>query len=351
MQYSVIIPCYKCKTTLEKTIASIQKCGLTDFEIILVDDGSPDDTPALCDRLEAEQRNVRVFHQPNGGVSSARNHGLSEAKGDYVWFFDSDDLVDPGSMTRAAQIIEEHTPDMLIFGMRFEYYTQRGKIYQQLDLFYDEEGAFSHVELTPLYEELFHCNALSSVCNKLIRRELVIQQRLSFDESLFAMEDFHFALAALEHCKMVYLLPVVIYRYIHRQKKTGKESGSAFSRAAKIEDPAEYIKPFGHLLSEHPKLLLELYFMLLRQKLSTQKPDEMEQTARLFAASEFASEPYASQYTGSQRALAEQLREGKSVELYQQMEKARRRQKMVSMVKVSALYRAIKGTEPKKVRF
>ena len=54
MKYSVIIPAYKCESTLENTVASIQKCGLTDFEIVLVDDGSPDGTPALCDRLAAE---------------------------------------------------------------------------------------------------------------------------------------------------------------------------------------------------------------------------------------------------------------------------------------------------------
>ena len=120
MNYSVIVPCYNAAATLQKTVDSIQKCGLTDFEILLIDDGSGDDTPALCDRLAAEHNNIRTIHQPNAGVSAARNRGIEEAKGDYIWFFDSDDLVDAGSMTRAAQIISEQKPDMLMFGMIYK---------------------------------------------------------------------------------------------------------------------------------------------------------------------------------------------------------------------------------------
>lgn len=348
MQYSVIIPGYNCEATLEKTVGSILKCGLQDFEILLVDDGSKDGTPALCDRLAAEHDNIRVFHQPNGGVSSARNRGLEEARGEYVWFFDCDDLVDPGSMERAAQIVNEKQPDMLIFGMRFEYYTKSGKIFQQLDLVYDGEGLYSREELIPLYEELFHCNALSSVCNKLFRRERL--QRVCFDERLFAMEDFHFVLTALERCETVYLLPSVIYRYLHRPPKTGRK-GRVVSRAARIRNIASYIQPFEPLLSEHPALLLELYFMLLRQKIGAQMPEEIEKTAQQFSVSKYAAEPYVSLYTDAQKALAEQLRKGRCLELYQRMEKARRRQRMVGLVKESALYRAIKGTEPKKARF
>lgn len=349
MKYSVIIPCYKCEATLKKTVASIQACGLTDFEIILVDDGSPDGTPALCDRLAAEHGNVRCFHQTNGGVSSARNHGLAEAVGDYVWFFDSDDLVDPGSMTCAEQIIDEYTPDMLIFGMRFEYYTAKGTLYQQLDLVYEEEGVFSRDELTPLYEELFHCNSLSSACNKLIRRELMLQEKIHFDEKLFAMEDFHFALAAIEKCKSIYLLPSVIYRYVHQQEN--KSSAHTNTRASRIEDIATYIVPFEPLLNHHPKLLLELFFMLLRQKLDTQKPREIEKTALQFLQSKYSTEPFVDYYTSDQRLLAEQLRENRCSELFAEMKQLRRRRKLVGFVKQSAIYRVFKGTEPRKARF
>ena len=348
MEYSVIIPAYKCEATLEATVSSIQKCGLSDFEIILVDDGSPDGTPELCDRLALEYDNVRSFHQCNGGVSSARNHGLREAKGNYIWFFDSDDLVDPRSMESAARIIEEHEPDMLIFGMRFEYYTGRGKLFQQLDLVFDGEGNFSRAELLPLYEELFHCNALSSACNKLIRRELLRKNRICFDEDLFLMEDFHFVLATLNYCESVYLHPKVIYRYLQINHPKLTNTGN---RAAKIENLSEYITPFEPLLLNHPALLLELYFMLLRQKLSVQKKNEIKQTAQHFSESKFALEPYVSLYTNSQRRLAEQLCSGNYTELYQQMAKAHRRQSIVGLLKQSTLYRVVRGTEPIKARF
>lgn len=351
MKYSVIIPCYKCESTIVKTVSSIQVCGLTDFEIILVDDGSPDGTPALCDRLASEQENIRVFHQPNGGVSSARNRGLSEAYGDYVWFFDSDDLVDPGSMVRAARIIEEQCPDMLIFGMRFEYYTPGGRAFQKHDLVCEEEGMFSCEKLEPLYEELFHCNSLSSVCNKLISRKVLTRDGVHFDESLFIMEDFHYTLMALKCCKTIYLLPEAVYRYIHKPEKAGDTMESASSKTARLEDVAAYIEPFEMLLSERPQLLLGLYFMLLRQKLDTQTPEGIERTAQQFTSGKYASEPFCAVYTPEQRALAVQLREGKSAELYQQMRKARRRRKLKGLIKKTALYCAVKGSKPKRVRF
>ena len=351
MKYSVIIPCYKCEATLEKTVASIQACGLTDFEIILVDDGSPDGTPALCDRLATEQENVRCFHQPNGGVSSARNHGLAEAKGDYVWFFDSDDLVNPGSMRRSIHIIEDYHPDMLVFGMRFEYYTRSGKVYKQLDLIYDGEGFFSKEEIVPFYDELFHCNALSSVCNKLIHRKLLEKQGVLFDEKLFAMEDYHFVLATLVHCKTIYFQRDIIYRYIHHSQKKEKKNVINRTRTSKIKNLAEYIAPFEPLLSAHPSLLLELYFTLLWQIIGEQNIEEIKKTAHQFAVSKYAFDPYCSLYSTWQSELAEQLRLEKCNELYQQMKKSRRRQQFVSLIKQNALYRAIKGTNPQKARF
>lgn len=86
MKYSVIIPAYKCETALEATVCSIQKCGLTDFEIILVDDGSPDGTPALCDRLAAEQENVRCFHQPNAALHARMDAKYQQLAADLGWY-------------------------------------------------------------------------------------------------------------------------------------------------------------------------------------------------------------------------------------------------------------------------
>lgn len=346
MKYSVIIPCYKCETTLEKTVSSIQLCGLTDFEIILVDDGSPDGTPALCDRLAAEQENVRVFHQPNGGVSSARNYGLAEAKGDYVWFFDSDDLVDPGSMTRAAQIIEEHAPDMLIFGMSFDYY-HKNRMYQRLELYYDVEGEMTSAEADSVFEELYRNNSLTSSCNKLYRRSVLTDNYICYDSNLFIMEDFLLVLQVLRYCQSVYNLPQVIYRYVH----LGGVEDHAVARLSRVSDLAAYLKPFEAPLQKHPAVLSGLYFMLLRQKISIQTEQELAQTAQIASASEYAVGAYAPYCSEADRALLNRLGQGEYRELIQERKMQQTRNKVVGIIKRTQAYSLLKGSKPRRVKW
>ena len=83
MIFSVVIPCYNCVKTLEATVNSIRACGLTDYEILLVDDGSSDGTAKLCDTLCVRYPELRCVHQKNAGVSAARNRGINEARGGY----------------------------------------------------------------------------------------------------------------------------------------------------------------------------------------------------------------------------------------------------------------------------
>ena len=94
--FSVIVPVYKAEATLEKCAKSILAQAPADLELILVDDGSPDGSGALCDRLAEQDSRVRVIHQKNAGASAARNAGLDAASGRYLQFVDADDWVLPG---------------------------------------------------------------------------------------------------------------------------------------------------------------------------------------------------------------------------------------------------------------
>lgn len=95
---SVIVPVYKAESFLRKCTDSVLRQTFGDLELLLVDDGSPDGSGALCDAIAAEDCRVRAFHQPNGGVSSARNLGLREARGAYIAFVDSDDWMEPAML-------------------------------------------------------------------------------------------------------------------------------------------------------------------------------------------------------------------------------------------------------------
>lgn len=105
MIFSVIIPCYNCVKTLEATVNSIRVCGLSDYEILLIDDGSNDGTAELCDTLCVRYPELRCVHQENAGVSTARNRGINEAQGEYLWFVDADDIVSPLNMESILKAI------------------------------------------------------------------------------------------------------------------------------------------------------------------------------------------------------------------------------------------------------
>jgi glycosyltransferase involved in cell wall biosynthesis len=102
---SVIVPIYKVENYLPACLDSILNSTYKDIEVILVDDGSPDGCGAICDRYAEKDSRVRVIHQPNQGVSAARNAGLDAAKGEYIAFVDSDDVIHPQMMETLLKLI------------------------------------------------------------------------------------------------------------------------------------------------------------------------------------------------------------------------------------------------------
>ena len=317
MKYSVIIPCYNTGLKVEKTVMSILSSGLSDFEILLIDDGSLDDTPALCDCLAAEHNSIRAIHQPNAGVSAARNRGIEEATGEYIWFFDSDDLVDAGSMTRAVQIINEQKPDMLMFGMSFDYYAGK-RMYQRLEFYYDKEQLMAPNQIQEAFLELYHNNMLTPCWNKLFHRKMLLEHGVLFHPDLFVMEDFLFSLEAIQYCRTVYILPEAIYHY-----NQGSILGDnhAAQRVNRITDLTAYVRNFEPVLSTHPEILTEVFFLLLRQKLSVQNMDEMAETAKAICNS-----PY--MYNScSDKAIVQMFEKRDFQGLYNQFQKAEARRR------------------------
>lgn len=116
---SVIIPVYRGKELLEKAVRSVQSQSCGDWELILVDDGSPDGCGPVCDRLAGADGRIRVFHQENRGVSRARNLGLSKAAGEYVFFLDADDFIAPETLETLLAALEKSGADTAGCGVRY----------------------------------------------------------------------------------------------------------------------------------------------------------------------------------------------------------------------------------------
>ena len=125
---SVIIPVYKVEKFLEKCVNSVLEQTYKNLEIILVDDGSPDGCPALCDELAKKDKRIKVIHKKNGGVSSARNAALDEAKGKYVCFVDSDDYIEPTYAEDLHKAITENDVQMAVCDTYDVYNTSKTQI-------------------------------------------------------------------------------------------------------------------------------------------------------------------------------------------------------------------------------
>lgn len=115
MRFSVIVPVYKVEPYLRQCVDSILGQTCRDFELILVDDGSPDGCPAICDEYAALDRRVKVIHKPNGGLVSARQAGLEIAQGEYIVPVDSDDWIALDYLEQASDLLEKYEPEMVCF--------------------------------------------------------------------------------------------------------------------------------------------------------------------------------------------------------------------------------------------
>ena len=112
---SIIVPVYKAEKYLHRCVDSILAQTFTDWELLLIDDGSPDRSGDICDEYAKKDTRIRVFHKKNGGVSSARNLGLDNVQGEYVTFVDSDDWIDVNTLNVCFSQIETYDLDILQF--------------------------------------------------------------------------------------------------------------------------------------------------------------------------------------------------------------------------------------------
>lgn len=124
---SIVVPVYNVAATLERCVESIVSQSFTDWEMILVDDGSPDDSGILADRLAAADARIRVVHKSNGGLSDARNRGVAEARGEWITFVDSDDLVAPDTYAPLIDILQAH-PEVDVLEFPVGHYDADGQL-------------------------------------------------------------------------------------------------------------------------------------------------------------------------------------------------------------------------------
>lgn len=188
---SVVVPVYKVEKYLDRCVKSLVNQTYKDIEIILVDDGSPDSCPGLCDEYRNKYENIRVVHKKNGGLSSARNAGLSEAKGEYVGFVDSDDDVDVHMYERMYQVITSEKVDFVMSDY-IRVLDEGNQYLKTLDI---QEGRYDKAAIREkifpqlIMGENLEYGPLLSVWHCLYRTEFLKEHQLTFDEEVRWSED------------------------------------------------------------------------------------------------------------------------------------------------------------------
>ena len=235
---SVIVPVYNVEKYIHRCIDSILAQTFTDFELILVDDGSTDSSGKICDEYSAKDNRVFVIHKENGGVSSARNSGLSKAQGQYVAFVDSDDFVDKHYLEKLLSIKAE----LCICGAR---YLDEAEKFLGVALKTDNKiEKVTEKCILNWYEQ----GALYSVWGRIFMLSIIKEYDLLFDVNTTRGEDTIFMFNYVERCSEVGFISDELYNYV----KYGLEGSSSGRLNKKNVMALDYIDCFiDNWLHEH----------------------------------------------------------------------------------------------------
>lgn len=199
---SIVLPVYNSESTIERCINSILFQDFADWELIIVNDGSKDSTALICSKFKL-YKNIFIVSQENKGASYARNVGLSHAKGSYVVFIDSDDILLPHAL---SQIYKTMSDVDLCF---YNFQINNGNLITSRELL-SKEKELTKEEFCDLFGELFENNYINPPWGKCYKRDLI---NFGFDTSVTIGEDLLFNLKYISKCSKLKLVPISIYQY------------------------------------------------------------------------------------------------------------------------------------------
>jgi glycosyltransferase involved in cell wall biosynthesis len=211
---SIIVPVYNSEKTLTQCLDSIISQTLTNFECILVDDGSTDKSPAICNEYVQKDSRIQVLHKPNEGASAARNDGIKAACGEYIAFVDSDDYILPDMYRLLLEEIENEKKELVCCG-----YTHRNKVYLPPPFFYGASTAQAVYHLE--HSELF-----GLIWNKLYLVKIIKTHNISFHAGQYFGEDMFFNLQYFGLINSFCLVDKALYVYCENSQSISKKRPS-----------------------------------------------------------------------------------------------------------------------------
>ncbi len=208
-QVSIIVPVYNAEKTMERCIQSILDQSYKDLELILLDDGSEDDSGRICDVFAQKDERIRVLHKENSGVSDTRNQAIAMARGEYLQFVDSDDWLAPDATRFFMRTVTEHQCDMIIA----DFYRVIGeRVAQKGDI--EKDGMMDRASYAACMLQKPADFYYGVLWNKFYKKSIIDQYEIKMDTAVSWCEDFIFNMEYVRHIDTVFALKMPVYYYV-----------------------------------------------------------------------------------------------------------------------------------------
>lgn len=286
--FSIVMPVYNCEHYIGRMIDSIRKQTFTDWELIAVNDCSTDGSAALIEKVAEEDRRIRLLSlDTNRGVSAARNRGIEEARGNYLWFADADDRVDPDLLQKVKESLDINPAKMVIFGLEEEYFDQQGHFQYSHVICHEEKYFRTKEELRPEMICLERETMYGYPWNKVYDLEYLRRGEFRFadyDEAKF-IEDIKFN---VEYCMDIDSLNILAFCPYHYAKRMEANLTNEFTRdyfkfhRRRIQMLFEQYTGWGICTEEVKEILGSLYarYILSAMQRNCDKRSEMGHAER-----------------------------------------------------------------------
>lgn len=204
VKISIIVPVYNAERTLVKCIDSVIQQDFSEYELILINDGSQDDSQEIIDIYQDKNPCIKAYHKENEGVAATRNFGIECATGDYIFFVDSDDWLEEHALSKLYHVITKYKTDIIGFNSFIE---KPG-----------EQRCLNHINIEQYYEgeeinKIISQLSISFIWDKLFKRSIIIEHNIRFDEELSFGEDTLFYCDFLMHLQNTTVIPYYLYHY------------------------------------------------------------------------------------------------------------------------------------------
>lgn len=246
-QFSIIVPAYNVEQYLPKCIESVLTQSLQDFELILVDDGSTDQTSAICDQYQKTPA-IKVIHQPNAGLSAARNAGVQQASGEYLLFLDGDDFLEPNALKTIHDNLESEL-DLLRF--------QAQEVFENGEIVRYSEPGFTTMPGPAAFQKLTQYHYVENAWLYAYRREFFLEHHFAYAPGRIA-EDFGLTPLIIAEAKSVKAIPDICYNY--RQRSGGIMSTTQASRL--VADTIAQVRTILPQISRLPHTAAITHFLV-----------------------------------------------------------------------------------------